>query len=74
MISIADPTATGEILGPNLFDEYAVRYLNKVVDAIHGMNTPVIVHICGKMNAVKKYIPNYKEKRVWLKNNEHKIQ
>jgi [methyl-Co(III) methanol-specific corrinoid protein]:coenzyme M methyltransferase len=57
VISIADPTATGEILGPKLFDEYAVRYLNKLIDAIHEMNTPVIVHICGKMNAVKKYIP-----------------
>lgn len=60
VISIADPTATGEILGPKLFDEYAVRYLNKVIDAIHAMDTPVIVHICGKMNAVKKYIPTIK--------------
>lgn len=60
VISIADPTATGEILGPKLFNEYAVRYLNKVIDAIHAMNTPVIVHICGKMNAVKKYIPDIK--------------
>ena len=60
IISIADPTATGEILGPRMFNEYAVRYLNKIVDAIHEMNTPVIVHICGKMNAVKKYIPQIK--------------
>jgi len=57
VISIADPTATGEILGPKMFDEYAVRYLNKIINAIHSMNIPVIVHICGKMNAVKKYIP-----------------
>jgi len=57
VISIADPTATGEILGPKMFDEYAVRYLNKIINAIHAMNTPVIVHICGKMSAVKKYIP-----------------
>lgn len=57
VISIADPTATGEILGPKMFKEYAVRYINKVVDAIHAMNTPVIVHICGKMNAVMKYVP-----------------
>jgi [methyl-Co(III) methanol-specific corrinoid protein]:coenzyme M methyltransferase len=57
VISIADPTATGEILGPKMFDEYAVRYLNKIISAIHAMNTPVIVHICGKMSAVKKYIP-----------------
>jgi len=60
VISIADPTATGEILGPKMFDEYAVRYLNKIINAIHAMNTPVIVHICGKMSAVKKYIPKIK--------------
>ena len=27
VISIADPTATGEILGPKMFEEYAVTYL-----------------------------------------------
>ncbi|MDR3315153.1 MAG: hypothetical protein LBS98_01505 [Coriobacteriales bacterium] len=53
VISIADPTATGEILGPRMFDEYAVTYLNKLVDAIHAMGKPAIVHICGKMEAVK---------------------
>lgn len=60
VISIADPTATGEILGPRMFKEYAVTYLNKVVDGIHAMDTPVIIHICGKMNSVKKYIPELK--------------
>jgi len=43
-----------------MFDEYAVRYLNKIINVIHSMNTPVIVHICGKMSAVKKYIPEIK--------------
>jgi len=43
-----------------MFDEYAVKYLNKIIDAIHDMNTPVIVHICGKMNAVKKFVPQIK--------------
>lgn len=56
LISIADPTATGEILGPKIFNDFAVRYINKVVDAIHGMNTPVIVHICGNVNVVKAQI------------------
>jgi [methyl-Co(III) methanol-specific corrinoid protein]:coenzyme M methyltransferase len=60
VISIADPTATGEILGPKMFKEYAVRYLNKVADAVHAMGVPVIIHICGKMNSVKKYIPELK--------------
>lgn len=60
IISIGDPTATGEIIGPKIFKEYAVRYINKVVDAIHDAGAGVIVHICGKMDAVKKYIPEIK--------------
>ncbi|CDG37305.1 methylcobalamin:coenzyme M methyltransferase [Acetivibrio thermocellus BC1] len=57
LISIGDPTATGEILGPKMFEEYAVRYLNKLVDGIHSLNAPVIVHICGNINTVKRFIP-----------------
>lgn len=56
VISIADPTATGEILGPKMFEEYAVTYLNKVIDSLHEMKVPVIVHICGRMEAVKQQI------------------
>jgi len=52
-ISIADPTATGEILGPKIFEEYAVLYLNKITDAIHKLKIPVIIHICGDMRMVK---------------------
>ncbi|MCX7771618.1 MAG: methylcobamide--CoM methyltransferase [Clostridia bacterium] len=57
LISIGDPTATGEILGPKMFEEYAVRYLNKLIEGIHAAGAPVIVHICGNMNTVKHLIP-----------------
>jgi len=57
LITIADPTATGEILGPRMFEEYAVTYLNKVLAGIHSFGAPVIVHICGNMNKVKYLIP-----------------
>jgi len=40
-----------------MFEEYAVRYLNKLVDGIHSLNAPVIVHICGNINTVKRFIP-----------------
>ncbi len=60
LISIGDPTATGEILGPKMFEEYALRYINKLVDGIHSLNAPVIVHICGNMNTVKPLIPQIK--------------
>ncbi|MBQ8918717.1 MAG: hypothetical protein IJ056_01220 [Acidaminococcaceae bacterium] len=56
VITIADPTATGEILGPAMFNNYAIPYINKLADAIHAMNTPVIVHICGRLESVKKYL------------------
>jgi len=56
-ICIGDPTATGEILGPKMFEEYAVTYLNKVIEGIHIANSPVILHICGNMNRVKHLIP-----------------
>jgi len=55
-ISIGDPTATGEILGPKMFEEYAVRYLNKLIKGIRSLNAPVIVHICGDISSVKHLI------------------
>jgi MtaA/CmuA family methyltransferase len=57
VICIGDPTATGEILGPRIFAEYAVTYLNKVIDGIHATGVPVLLHICGEMKAVRPCIP-----------------
>lgn len=57
VISVGDPTATGEILGPKMFGEYAVRYLNKLVDGVHRLGVPIIVHICGNMNVAWEQIP-----------------
>uniref|UniRef100_A0A1G9S4X4 [methyl-Co(III) methanol-specific corrinoid protein]:coenzyme M methyltransferase n=1 Tax=Dendrosporobacter quercicolus TaxID=146817 RepID=A0A1G9S4X4_9FIRM len=59
-ISIGDPTATGEILGPKMFEEYAVRYINKIISAVHAQGAPVIVHICGNMRSVWQLIPEIK--------------
>ncbi|WP_346352933.1 uroporphyrinogen decarboxylase family protein [Azotosporobacter soli] len=56
-ISIGDPTATGEILGPKIFREFAAFYLNQVIDALHASDIPVIVHICGNMNTVRPQLP-----------------
>ncbi|MGB8933258.1 MAG: uroporphyrinogen decarboxylase family protein [Anaeromyxobacteraceae bacterium] len=57
VVAIGDPTATGEILGPQLFDEFAVRYLNEVTDAVHRFGKPVIVHICGDMSRSRALLP-----------------
>lgn len=50
VICIAEPSGTGEILGPRLFGEFTVRYLNEVVVAIGAPAT--IVHICGHLDRV----------------------
>ena len=58
VIGIGDPTATGEILGPKMFTEYALPYLNKLIDGIHAAGAPVLLHICGDMNTVRSLIPS----------------
>lgn len=52
VIAISDPSGTGEILGPKLFEEYTVKYLNQVIDAIETDAMGTIVHICGQMKNV----------------------
>ena len=56
VIAISDPTATGEILGPRAFTEYALRYLNELADAIHRFGVPVVVHICGDISSVEAQV------------------
>ncbi|TGE36238.1 methylcobamide--CoM methyltransferase [Desulfosporosinus fructosivorans] len=54
VIAISDPSGSGEILGPRLFDEYVVTYINQLIDGLHEINPdiPIIVHICGQMHKV----------------------
>jgi [methyl-Co(III) methanol-specific corrinoid protein]:coenzyme M methyltransferase len=58
VITIADPTATGEILGPKLFEECALFYINRLADSIHALKIPVIVHICGDVRMVQGHLYN----------------
>jgi len=57
VIGIGDPTATGEILGPAAFEEFALPYLNRLIERIHALEAPVIVHICGRVTRVRHLIP-----------------
>ncbi len=56
VIAISDPSGTGEILGPKYFDEFAVTYINQLIDAFREMGVGTIVHICGQMNPVYKQV------------------
>ena len=56
IIAISDPSGTGEILGPKYFKEFAVKYLNKLLDGLQTEKMGTIVHICGQMSPVYKEI------------------
>ena len=52
VIAIADPSGTGEIMGPGPFQEYAVPYIEKLQRACQDAGAKTIVHICGQMHSV----------------------
>lgn len=39
-------------MGPKLFEEFPVKYINKIIDSIEKENVGIIVHICGQMKKV----------------------
>ena len=51
-IAISDPSGTGEILGPKLFEEYALPALNRLCRALRPLCRGVIVHICGRLQSI----------------------
>jgi Uroporphyrinogen-III decarboxylase len=52
VISISDPTATGEILGPRNFQKFAVPFYQDIIQAVHREGIPVILHICGNAHNI----------------------
>lgn len=56
VIAISDPSGTGEILGPKFFEEFAVKYLNMLLDGLQAEKMGTIVHICGQMKSVYRQI------------------
>ncbi len=52
VVCVADPSATGEIVGPAAFEELVLPYLNELVGHFHDRGTPLIVHICGDVKAL----------------------
>jgi len=56
VIAISDPSGTGEILGPGYFKEFAVTYLNRLLDGLQKEKMGTIVHICGQMSPVYKEV------------------
>jgi len=47
VISLADPTASGDLISKKQFEKYAVPYLKKFTDWAKSKNAHTLVHICG---------------------------
>lgn len=47
LISIADPTASGDLISKKQFETFALPYLKKLTDWTRSRNVHTLVHICG---------------------------
>ena len=56
-VTVSDPSGTGEILGPKLFEEYALPYLNRICRDLSPLCGGVIVHICGQLRSIYPLLP-----------------
>lgn len=54
IIGIGD--AATSLIGPALYEEYALPYQKWMIQAIHDMGVKVKLHICGDLNPVLKYV------------------
>lgn len=57
IVTIADPSASGEILGPKRFAEFALPYINALLDALENDCQASLVHICGNLKPVFSKLP-----------------
>ena len=52
-VCIADPSASGELLGKKAFSEFALPYINELILYFRERyGVPSIVHICGKVHSL----------------------
>jgi MtaA/CmuA family methyltransferase len=52
IVAVSDPSASGEILGPKRFRDYALPYINDILDALQGDSAASLVHICGNLTSI----------------------
>jgi MtaA/CmuA family methyltransferase len=52
ILTISDPSASGEILGPRRFAQFALPYINRILDALQNDYAASLVHICGNLKPV----------------------
>ena len=57
ILSNGDSVAGPSMISPDMYERYALPYEKKIIDAVHGLGFPYILHICGNTGAILKYFP-----------------
>lgn len=52
MISNGDSPAGPDLVSPQMYEQFALPYEQRVVDASHRANLPYTLHICGKTDSI----------------------
>ncbi|MDS1030768.1 uroporphyrinogen decarboxylase family protein [Bacillota bacterium LX-D] len=66
IISIADPTASGDMISRGQFQEFALPYLKRVVERVEAKGVAVSIHICGNISDRLDLIPSTGAKNISL--------
>jgi MtaA/CmuA family methyltransferase len=54
VLVIAEPTGTGQILGPEDFERFVLPFLNHMCATVRRRGAKAIVHICGQIRAIAR--------------------
>jgi uroporphyrinogen decarboxylase len=57
LISLADPSSSGDMISRGQFTEFSLPYLTQVAARVRARNVAVTVHICGNSTARLDLIP-----------------
>ncbi|WP_054697124.1 MtaA/CmuA family methyltransferase [Syntrophomonas palmitatica] len=52
VLTIADPSSSGEILGPAIFEEFALPYINQIIAESDDVYRTSLIHICGHLDSI----------------------
>lgn len=52
--AICDPVASGSLISPKTFEEFAFPYIKELVEFIHSLGSSAGLHICGKSSKILK--------------------
>ncbi len=69
ILTISDPSGTGDILGPRRFADFALPYINRILEELEGEYQACIVHICGGLHTILNEINQLKAQGISIDSN-----